>query len=168
MKDILSWAGLALVFLFGTAVSTFSNHLESARVRADEAEAAEALRGFAGYAYGSGDLYIRDDLEAAGWEAVEIKDTAAWYKATMLGYPVQLGYIFDQHQLVGGAWLFLDTSEEAVDVVDDFLRDTYGGRVEITVDGNRIERIYRGPDSTIVHLHDPDQDSHEVIYKASQ
>lgn len=168
MKDILSWAGLAAIFAFGSVVSTCSNHLESSRVRADEVESQEWLSGFAGYAYGSGDLFIRNDMEAEGWEVVEIKDTGAWYKATMLGYPVQLGYVFTDHQLVGGAWMFLDTSEEAFNVVADYLEDTYGERVEIAVDGSRVEQTHRGTDSVIVHLRDPDKAEHEVIYRVSK
>ena len=165
MKDILSWAGLAAIFAFGSVVSTCSNHLESSRVRADEVESQEWLSGFAGYAYGSGDLFIRNDMEAEGWEMFDSSDQAVWYKATMLGYPVQLGYVFTDNQLVGGAWVFLDTSQEAFTAVADYLQDSYGDKVDIEIDGSRMEQTHTGPDSVVVHLIDAEAGNHEVIYR---
>ena len=124
--------------------------MESSKVRADEVEAAEWLSGFAGYAYGSGDLFIRNEMEAEGWELFDSSDQAVWYKAKMLGYTVQLGYVFTDHQLVGGAWVFLDTSEEAFTVVADYLQDTYGGKVDIEIDGSRMEQTHQGPEPGMI------------------
>ena len=161
IKTTLGWAAFAvfvLVFLNGNRMLTHRAHAS------DRAEVRENLRGFAGYAFGSGDLYILEQLKADSREPIEITGDSIWLEGEFAGLRCQYGYVIQNGQLVGGALLFHDRTEEAFNEVSEFLHDTYGGRIEVTVDGAVTVQVHQGPDALILHTLDRDALTHEIAY----
>ena len=165
MKNILGWTAFAITALMLLNGNRVFNHRAIAADRAEDVERVAAIKlGFSGYAFGDSQQFILADMAAAGLEAREINDGAIWYETELLDYPIQLGYVFMNDQLSGGAWLIYDATDQAFQEVDEFLREIYGGRIEVTVEGAVTVQVHQSYDALILHTLDRDALTHEVAY----
>jgi hypothetical protein len=165
MKNILGWTAFAITALMLLNGNRVFNHRAIAADRAEDAVRAAAIQlGFSGYAFGDSQQFILDDMAAAGFEAREILDGAIWYETELLDYPIQLGYVFTNDQLVGGAWVIYQATDRAFLEVDEFLREIYGGKIEVTVEGAVTVQVHQSVDALILHTLDRDALTHEVAY----
>ena len=165
IKTTLGWTAFVVTALMLLNGNRVFNHRAIAM---DRAEAAEPVFGFAGYDFGATKQFILADMAAAGLEAKEITDGAIWYESELLDYPIQLGYVFAGGRLGGGAWLIMDTSDRAFQEIDAWLREIYGGRIEVTVEGAVTVQVHQGFDALILHTLDRDAHTHEVAYMEIQ
>ena len=157
----LGWVAFAVMALLALNGNRVFNHRA---IAADRVEAAEPVLGFAGYDFGTTKQFILADMAAAGLEAKEINDGSIWYESELLDYPIQLGYVFEGGRLGGGAWLIMDTSDRAFQEIDAWLREIYGGRIEVTVEGAVTVQVHQGRDALVLHTLDRDARTHEVAY----
>ncbi len=132
------------------------------------AQPPQDMNGFSGYAWGSGDIAIKADMERDGYEVVAITHNSAWYKGSISDYPCQFGYVFnDDGLLMGGAWIFEDTSEQAFRDIGLFLTDIYVGQedIQFTVSNDGVFVEYTVSDVHITHYLNQITDEHEVLYR---
>ena len=165
MKNILGWTAFAVMALMLLNGNRVFNHRAIAADRAEDIERVAAIQlGFSGYAFGDTKQFILDDMAAAGFDAREINAGAIWYETELLDYPIQLGYVFQGGRLSGGAWLIYQADDQAFQEVDAFLREIYGGRIEVTVEGAVTVQVHQSVDALILHTIDRDALTHEVAY----
>ncbi len=161
MKTILAYFGL---FLLATAVSTCSTHLELRDVFANEAEAEERLRGFAGYEYESGISGIAADMESEGYTLIERTGSSLWYRSTFLGIDCELGYVFEDQLLIGGSFILHAATDQDFILVNDHLRETYDAEVNVEISDGVVIAKLKGPDSLIIQTLDLNEGTHQVEY----
>lgn len=161
MKTFFTYVGL---FILATAVTTCSTHLELRQTFANEAEVQEQLRGFGGYEYLSGISGIATDMESEGYVLIERTESSLWYRSTFLGIECELGYLFTNQLLVGGAFILHSVTEKDFALVNSHLRETYDVEVNIEIrDGVIVARI-EGSDSLITQTLNLHKNIHQVEY----
>ena len=161
MKTLFTYIGL---FVLATAVSTCSTHWELRETRANEAETQEAVIGFGGYEYDSGMAAIEEDMEAEGYTLVDRTESSLWYDSTLIGIDCELGYIFSQGALVGGAMILHSATQADFVRVNNYLREIYDTKVHVEVsDGIAVAKI-KAPDSMITQTLNVNERLHEIEY----
>ncbi len=107
--------------------------------------------GFGGYAFGASQEYVRDERarkgnvienEYAGW---------LWYDGEIDGCDVDSGYEFNSRgHLVGGLWS-ITNNQICFGIIQDLLSHTYGGDLEMVIDGSTVKVEMWIPHTRIVH-----------------
>ena len=88
--------------------------------------------------------------------AADRAEDAVRAAAIQLGFS---GYAFgDSQQFI------LDDMAAAGLEVDEFLREIYGGKIEVTVEGAVTVQVHQSVDALILHTLDRDALTHEVAY----
>ena len=122
------------------------------------------IRGFAGYEYQSGIFGIAADMETEGYTLIERTGSSLWYRSTFIGIDCELGYIFKDQLLIGGAFILKSATETDFAAVNNHLREIYKTKIEVEVEGGIIVATFKGPDSRITQTLDLQEQTHEVEY----
>lgn len=122
------------------------------------------LRGFAGYAYDSGMDAIHDDMKSSGYALIDHTDSSLWYEGIFMGVDCQLGYIFTDRVLIGGAIILESATRKSFALVNNGLLSAYQTHVEIETSEDLMVATIKAPDSIIIQTLDLVHDKHEVEY----
>lgn len=137
-----------------------------AAVAADQGRPPAApVLGFAGYEYGSGIKGIAKDMESEGYTLIDRTDSALWYSTTFVGIDCELGYVFTNNLLVGGSFILKSVTERDFANVSNHLSQAYQVTSTIEIkEGGTVVATIDAPDSSITHVLDLNQSTHEVTY----
>ena len=138
--------------------------LAFAAVHADQNAGGSEYRGFGGYAYESGMDAIANDMAASGYTLIDRTDGALWYDAKFLDISCELGYIFDDHLLIGGVMILESATEADFARVNHYLVVTYKTKAVVEIRGLLAVARMQGPDSEIVQTLDLAAQTHEIEY----
>ena len=130
----------------------------------------EDRSGFSGYGWGTSWAYIVLDMEDANYDLL-YGDSATrkdlWYRGKINGEAVRIVYYFEKGVLASGMWVIDDVDQPSFWAVNQYLLDSYGSKVELTVENDSVmeaEMLPPGTDAWIIHNLDVGADRHVVHY----